>query len=517
MNHTAGMPGPVRKPVRKHSSFSQYLRAVVVVVICTFIAGLVFPNIHAANLSMVFLTGIVITALYYGRGPSILATILSAAAFDVFFTEPYGTFSIAEVQYVLTLLVMLLVAVTISTLAVRSREQTAIAQEREHRTASLYALNHKLSGANGLPELYTLAVQHIGEEFGSSTFIYSPENNLSLQLRAAQRIQDAPEPEIGIAQWVYDHRQAAGSGTDNLAGSTYLYIPLKTSQKVVGVIAMLHPPTQPPLWPADRQFLDTVADQVALAIERAMLTEEVQQARMQAETERLRSNLLSSVSHDFRTPLASIMGAASTLLEQGLMLDPKTHDELAQLAYEEAHRLNRLVGNLLDMTRLESGGLHIEKEWQTLEEVVGAALRRLGKRRRGQPIVTNLPPDLPLVPMDSVLIEQVLVNLLENAIKYAPEGKPIELSASATAKDIVVEIADQGPGIVPGDEEKIFNKFYRSANVTSEGVGLGLTICRGIIEAHQGKIEARTGPAGGAVFRFTLPLEGEQPHFDEEL
>lgn len=515
MNNLGRTSNRITKSAVRQSSISQYFRAVVIVVLCTSIAGLLFPFFNAANLSMIYLAGIVVTALYYDRGPSILATLLSAAAFDVFFTEPYGAFTIADVQYVLTLLVMLLVAVTISTLALRTRQQTEIAQERERHTASLYTLNRRLAEAGSLQELYALAARHIGEAFDSSAFVFAPGRDGLLEQKAARRTPDSPEPDIGIAQWVYEHRQPAGASTPNLAGSHYLYIPLSASQKVVGGVAVS--PLSAELTRADHQFLDTHLNQVALAIERAILTEEAQQARMQAETERLRSNLLSSVSHDLRTPLASIMGAASSLLEQGPTLDPKTHDELSQLAYEEAHRLNRLVGNLLDMTRLESGGLHVEKEWQTLEEVVGAALHQIGKRRSGHPIVTHLPPDLPLVPMDSVLIEQVLVNLLENAVKYTPDGTPIELSASASAKEVSVEVADRGSGIIPGDEEKIFDKFYRSTNAASAGVGLGLAICRGIIEAHKGQIEARNRPSGGAVLRFTLPLEGDQPHVDEEL
>jgi len=249
------------------------------------------------------------------------------------------------------------------------------------------------------------------------------------------------------------------------------------------------------------------ADQIASAVDRMRLAEDAQSARMQAETERLRNSLLSSVSHDLRTPLASITGATSTLFEKGLALDAQTHDELAQLAYEEAQRLNRLVANLLDMTRLESGGLKLEREWQTLEEVVGTSLRRLGKRRSNHPFHAHLPPDLPLIPMDSLLIEQVLVNLIENAIKYTPAGTPIELSASMGEHEVIVEIADTGPGIPVGSERKIFDKFFRAAPSQALGVGLGLTICKGIIEAHGGRIEVEN--RGGAVFRFTLPLEGE--------
>jgi two-component system sensor histidine kinase KdpD len=226
----------------------------------------------------------------------------------------------------------------------------------------------------------------------------------------------------------------------------------------------------------------------------------------------MRSSLLSSVSHDLRTPLASITGASSTLLEGRATLDPTTQDELLQTVYDEAKRLNRLVGNLLDMTRIESGSVQVQKEWQPLEEVVGAALTRMESQLRDHPTTAKLPVDLPLVPLDSVLIEQVLINLLENAVKYTPVGSPITLSASATPEAISVEIADGGPGIPRGDEERIFDKFYRAASAsTQHGAGLGLAICRGIVEAHGGRIWAENRPGGGAVFRFTLPLEGAPP------
>jgi two-component system sensor histidine kinase KdpD len=237
---------------------------------------------------------------------------------------------------------------------------------------------------------------------------------------------------------------------------------------------------------------------------------------MQIETERLRNSLLSSVSHDLRTPLAAITGAASTLIENNHTLNPEDRLELAQVTYEEAERLNRLVSNLLDMTRLESGGVQVEKEWQPLEEVIGTTLARLGKRLHEHPVVVNLPPDLPLVPFDSMLIEQVLVNLLENTIKYTPTGSPVELSARRESDAVIVEIVDHGPGLKRGDEQRIFDKFYRSMPTAGRGVGLGLTICRAIVETHGGRIWAENRAEGGAVFRFTLPLGGEPPEIKKD-
>jgi two-component system sensor histidine kinase KdpD len=482
-----------------------YFRAFVVVVACTLIAAGLFPYLDAANLSMIYLAGVIIVALYQGRGPSILATVLSVAFFDFFFTHPYGTFAISDLQYVLTLVVMLMVALTISTLAARSKEQSEAARAREHLTASLYTMSRRLADAATTLEMAQVAADHIAREFKSDVIVALPNGKNGLENMAASSasVQAAFEP--GVANWVFQSRQYAGKGTNTIPASRGLYVPLLTVQQAVGVLALYSRPEQDLM--ARLPFIQAFAEQTAAAIERLKLTETAEQARTQAEAERTRNALLSSVSHDFRTPLASIMGAASTLREKSGALEPETRDELTELVYEEAYRLNRLIANLLDMTRLESGGLRLNKEWQTVEEVVGAALHRIGKHRGEHPLTTHLPPDLPLVPMDSLLIEQVLVNLIENAVKYTPPDTLIELSASASGSDLTISVADRGPGIPLGAEQRIFEKFYRAAPKVSSGSGLGLAISQGIVEAHGGRIWAENRPSGGAVFRFTLPIE----------
>jgi two-component system sensor histidine kinase KdpD len=302
----------------------------------------------------------------------------------------------------------------------------------------------------------------------------------------------------------------AGWGTQTLPGSTGLYLPLSTSQGIGGVLGIYpHHPNRM-LSPDQLHLLETFTNQTALAIERARLATETERAQVQIETERMRNLLLSSVSHDLRTPLASITGAASGLLQHRDHLDDHSV-ELAEIAYEEAERLNHIVTNLLEMSRLESGSVQVTKEWQPLEEVVGTTLLRLEKTLSNYPVVTNLAVNLPLVPIDGILIEQVLVNLLENAAKYTPPHTEIQLSAQYDDKEVIVAVADRGPGIPPGEEERIFDKFYRAHNTTAGGVGLGLAICRTIIEAHGGLIWAANRSQGGAVFRFTLPIDGEPP------
>jgi two-component system sensor histidine kinase KdpD len=317
---------------------------------------------------------------------------------------------------------------------------------------------------------------------------------------------------------VYDHQQMAGLGTATLPSAEALYLPLVASRGAVGVLGVR--PAQPRrlLAPEQLHLLETFVSQTALALERAILAEEAQQAQVQVESERLRSSLLSAVSHDLRTPLAAITGAASSLLEGDTALDTPTRRELLQTIYEEADWLNRLVSNLLQVTRLESGAVQVHKEWQPLEEVVGAALMRLDTRLRTRPLTTNLPGDLPLIPLDSVLIEQVLINLLDNALKYTPPGSPITLSAWPTDGTVTVEVADRGPGLQPGDEQHVFEKFYRLPHPGERsGAGLGLTICRAIVEAHGGRIWAENRPDGGATFRFTLPVSGTPPHVAPEI
>ena len=288
-------------------------------------------------------------------------------------------------------------------------------------------------------------------------------------------------------------------------------MPLQAPRGPVGVLGVRPPDGHAFDAPDQLHQLETFSNQTALAIERAQLADEAQDAQVRIETERLRSSLLSSVSHDLRTPLATITGAASTILESGSQLDAQARQELLESVREEAERLNRLVQNLLEMTRLESGALQLHREWHPLEEVIGAALSRLGKKLSGRRVHTSVPSDLPLVPIDDVLVEQVLVNLLDNAIKYTPAESPIRIMATSTDEAVTVEIADHGPGLPRGEEDRIFEKFYRAQPDRGRGSGLGLAICQGIVKAHGGRIWAQNLPEGGVAFLFTLPRVGTPP------
>jgi two-component system, OmpR family, sensor histidine kinase KdpD len=503
-------PRGVRLPERT-SDWSAYAWALLIIFLCTMVARLIFPYFDRLNLIMIYLLGVVAAAARLGRGPSILAAVLSVLAFDFFYVPPYLTFAVSDTQYLFTFAAMLLVAMSISTLTVRIQEQAEAARQRERRTAALYALSRELANTRGRDNLIQVAVRNISQVFDSRVAILLPDS--AQDLIAVSRGEPTFEPderERGVAQWVFSHSQRGGLNTDTLPSARALYLPLITSSGTVGVLGIRPAHTNRFGDPDQMHLLETFADQTALAIERARLAEEAERARVEIETERLRNSLLSSVSHDLRTPLATISGASESLLEGGATLDAATRRELLQSINDEADRLSLLIRNLLSMTRLESGAIQVTKELYPLEEIVETVLARLGERSRldGRPLTTDLPSDLPLIPLDSILIEQVLTNLLENAIVHTPSGSPIELAARAQDGEVLIQVADRGPGLPPGEEQRVFDKFYRASPVsTNGGVGLGLAICRGIVQAHGGRIWAENRPGGGAVFRFTLPLD----------
>ena len=490
-----------------------YAQAVGVVALTTALAWLMFPYFERANLIMVYLLGVVMVAARSGRGPSLLASVLSVATFDFFFVPPYFTFRVADGQYVVTFAVMLVVALVTSTLTVRIRQQAESARERERRTATLYAMSREFARLRDVDDLLSVAVGHIGEVFASEVSVFLPDGSGRLVPRAGSLgTSEGDTSERKVIEWVYKHSQMAGLGTGSLPGARALYLPLVASRGTIGVLGVRPATPQAFTVPEQLHLLETFAAQTALAIERVKLAEEVQQAEFRVESERLRNTLLSSVSHDLRTPLATITGAASSLLEEMDRLDPAARRELLQAIHEEADRLNRLVNDLLDMTRLESGAIEVRKEWHPLEEIVGAALARLGRRLEDRPVTTRLPADLPLVPLDGVLMEQLLINLLENALKHTPPRTPIEIAAAVNNGEVRLEVADRGPGLPPGDEARVFDKFYRGRQAQGgRGVGLGLTICRGIVEAHGGQISAENRPGGGVVFRVALPVGDKAP------
>ena len=467
-----------------------------------------------ANKAIVFLLAVVLVAARFGLGPGILATVLGVLAFDFFFVPPYLTFAVADTQFVITFAVMLVVALVISSLAARLRRQVRTARARERRLEALYRLSRELSAISGAHQLASAAQREVSSIFGTEVTIYLPDEEGRLEpVVSSARTMAADSREQAVATWAFDHGQLAGTGTDTLPDAAALHVPMTTPRGTAGILSVDQPVSEDLLSPGNRQLLETLATQIGTAIERDGLAEETQRALLQIERESLRSSLLSSASHDLRTPLAVIAGASSALLELGESADVAQRTALLEEVVEESNRLARLVDNLLSMTRLDAGAIEVEKQWFPLEDVIGSALGRVRKELTGRAVNKDLAPDLPLIPLDGVLIEQALVNLLENALRYSGAGSPLDISARVENEGVVVSVGDRGPGLAEGEEERVFEKLFRgSASATSggRGAGLGLAIARAIISAHGGRIWAENRLGGGASFGFLLPL-GESP------
>jgi two-component system sensor histidine kinase KdpD len=512
-------PAARRRRVSPALNWREYAAAAAIVSVCTLVSLALRPLLTPVNLVMVYLLGVVAVATRYSKTTSILASFVSVASFDVFCVPPYYTFAVTDYEYIVTFAVMLIVALVISHLTLRIRMQAAGAVDREMRTAALYRLTREISGQTRNFEVARTAARITAEVFHSRAVIFlaDEEGKISFRRRTSDSLL-IPQDEQGVAQWVCDHNQKAGKGSDTLPGATALYVPLKGSQRVLGVLAVIPESESGVYAPEQQHLLDIFAGQIALVLERARASAEARAAAVRAEAEQMRSALLSTVSHDLRTPLASITGAATSLLDQGERLNPATTRDLLESIAEEAERMSRLVANLLEMTRLDSGDVRLQKDWHPIEEILGAALRRADRLLRGRPIRIEIEPDLPMAYVDDVLIEQVFVNLLENAAKYTPAGSAITFVARAEDEQIIMEVRDQGPGFSPGDEERVFEKFYRGKGEGVRGAGLGLPICRAILAVHQGVISASNRTDGGAVIRMSLPIGGIPPivHADTE-
>ncbi len=480
--------------------------ASAVIALATLVVFALRHHVAAPNLAMVYLFGVVAIATQCSRRVAVIASFASVAAFDFFCIPPYLTFRVSDYQYLITFGVMLAVALIISTQTARIRMQATAAAGRESRTEMLYSLSRRLAGQSRVFDVARIATEQAEEVFHAPVVLFLPdEGRIDFARRSTDQLP-LPRTEERAAQWVLDHKEMAGRGTRHFGDSPALYLPLKGAGETVGVMAVLRRDAGP-LSDDEKSLLEVFANQAALSIERTRSQTAAEAARIRMHTEEMRSSLLSAVSHDLRTPLASITGAASTLRSQGEKLEPATRRELLDSIAEEADRLGRLVGNLLDMTRLESG-VELRRELCPLEEVVGSALQRLDSQLQNRPLTTQLPESLPPVMIDDVLLGQVLINLLENALKYTPNGSPLEIVAGTASNEVWLEVRDRGPGLAPGEEMRIFEKFYRGPAKAARGAGLGLAICRAIVAAHCGTIQAHNRPGGGAVFRIGLPLGG---------
>jgi two-component system, OmpR family, sensor histidine kinase KdpD len=453
-----------------------------------------------SNIVAIFILTVVLVGVRLGRGPAALAAILSVCAFDFFFVPPKFSFAVSDIQYLLTFFIMLAVGLITGQLTAGLRFQARVAAHREERAGSLYEIARDLSGAVQVAQVVKISDESIQRTFRASAAVLLPDGSGRLIAHGGLAV------EIGTAQWAFDNAKQAGFGTDTLPGSDVLYIPLRAPYQARGVLAVKAHNRRLLRIPEQRQLLDTFAALIAIALERVHYVGVAQDALLKMESERLRNSLLAALSHDLRTPLTVLVGLADSLA----LTAPKLSDtqlETAAAIQNEARRMSTLVSNLLDMARIESGEVTLNPQWQPLEEVVGASLSAVRGILQGHVLSIDVPPQLPLVRFDAVLIERVLVNLLENAAKYTPIGSKITLAAEVVGDRLSVSVSDNGPGLPPGREEAVFQKFTRGERESATpGVGLGLAICRAIVEAHKGKIVATATRGGGATFSFTLPL-----------
>jgi len=502
---TVADSSPIRWP--------RYGWALVTTLLCSAVAFGLYPRFELANLVMVYLLGVTVAGLRFGRGPAVMTAILNVAAFDFFFVPPRFSFAVSDVQYLLTFSVMLTIALVIANLVASVRQQTRVAGARERRTALLYAMSRELAATRGISGMARVAVRHLAEVFQIKAVVLLPDAEGKLHYPRDRPLENSfRSADLAVAQWVADHSRQAGLGTDTLPAATGLYLALGDERQRLGVLAVLPSNPRRVLLPEQRHLLETFASQIGLALERARLAEVAEAAGLAAERESLRNTLLASISHDLRTPLAVMAGAGSTLAEHGAKLDEATRFSLAHSIETKAREMSELVSNVLDLMRFESGQVVLRRDWETLDDLVGTALQRLEVRLAGHAVELRMAPELPPVYVDATLIVQLFANLLDNAAKYTPAGTRVSVSAVADGTFVRVVVEDDGPGLPPGEPARLFDKFQRgNGEGTVVGVGLGLAICQAIVRAHGGEIEAQRRAGRGARFEFTLPSSEAAP------
>ncbi|MDB5772433.1 MAG: osmosensitive channel His kinase sensor [Burkholderia sp.] len=493
-----------------------FIWAVVACLLTTVLAlpfrGLLDPT----NVVVLYLLAVVLVAVRFGRGPGIFASVLAVLIFDFFLVRPYQSLTVADTQYLLTFGVMLTVALIISSLAANLREQARIAYYRERRTNALFDLSKALSAALTVEQIIDVATHHVEAMFQASAALLLPDEHGKLQPSAAGKNARPFVSPVALhsAQAVFDSPLTSSPDSTVKTSGRVLYLPLHAPTCIRGVLAVISGDTRRLLLPEQQRLLQTCAAQIALALERVHYVDVAKDALVSVESERLRNSLLSAISHDVRTPLTAIVGLSSTLVTQR-SLSQDMREELIGAIQEEALRMSNLVTNLLDMGKLQAGGVRLNRQWQMLEEVVGSALGQLSRSLNGRGVDLALPPGLPLLNFDAVLIERVLCNILDNAVRYSTPATPIRIAALLNGDEIQVSVEDRGAGVPAGSEEAIFAKFVRGNPESAHaGAGLGLSICRAIIHAHGGRIRVDNPHGTGARFVFTLPL-GSPPDYEE--
>lgn len=502
-------------------SWLDTFKAAVCLILATLIS-LVLQAVHVGDhgIIMVYLLSVlVISRTTSGYLYGVITSILSVLLFNFFFTVPYFTFNAIEPGYPVIFLVMLIVAFITSAMTVRIKTQAQLAVERERRTEVLFEINKKLLTTRGLENITALTNDYITKLFSRSVIFYTqdPENNTSGAFLQSESEKDASfllaEDERAVAHWVYLNLKNAGCGTDTLMGAGGFYMPIIAQGKVLGVIGLSC--LNGKLSQSRRMFLQMIASQIAMALERQNLSDQQRQILIDSEKEKMRSNLLRAISHDLRTPLTCISGSSSAILESGDALDKKTHDELLTDIMEESQWLIRMVENILSVTRIKEGTASVTKTPEAAEEIVAESISRIRARFPDRQFNVKVPDELLMVPMDGTLIEQVLINLLENAVKHSGDGTSVDVTVSKRGRNAVFEVLDNGEGIPEQDLPYVFNSYAperKRSSDSSRNMGIGLSICMSIIKSHSGQMEAANRKEGGASFTFLLPLE--EGHID---
>lgn len=484
----------------------QYLASLALVATATLFSSLAMPFLSPTNMVMIYLLAVVVAAIRLSLKPAILTAVSGVLAFDFFFVAPRWTFSVNDTEYIFTFLGLFGVGVVISTLVAKAKVRTEALRERELQTESLYYLSRDLAAAVDMESVMAAVMKNISETLDARLAILVPSGEL-MKISIISKDLTLDEKELAVADWSFRNRRPAGVGTETLGSAALLYLPLHTAAYFLGVLGIQLKNKSDYRSPHHRRLLDAFVTQISLAMERVQLAQQAEHAQILQAREALERALLNSISHDLRTPLVSIIGALSSLRDKHLHLDDKRRQDLLNGAWDEAERLNRFVGNLLDMTRLEAGELKINKEPCDVQDLIGCSLAALDLKLEGRNVSVKLADGMPLVSMDMVLMTQVLVNLLDNALKYSPIDSSIEIRAQTKTNYLLLEVLDRGPGVPEHDLQRVFEKFYRlpvPEGVT--GTGLGLSICKGIIEAHQGKILAENRSGGGLRIICQLPL-----------
>jgi two-component system sensor histidine kinase KdpD len=497
--------------------WTSYGAALGISAVSTFIGLPLIDRVDLIDIVMIYMLGATVAALRLGRGPTILTAVANIIAFDYFFVPPRGSFYVSDPQYFVTFGIMLGVAIIIANLVTAVRQQSAAGGARERRTAALYEMSRQLAVTRDVDTMAGAAVHYLANLVqGPAVVLGRDEEGRLRPFRAAHSAASKRRPDMKICEWVAEHRQRAGLGSDSFPSERAIYMPLSGSQEIMGVLVVW--PTEPrlALLPEPMRLLETIAGTLALALERVRLADVAQAARLAAERAALRSTLLASISHDLRTPLSVIAGAGSMMAHESFPLDTHRRTTLGRLIEDKARDMTELLSNVLELMRLETGPGSLKREWHALEDLVGQTLRQNEGRIARWPVIVEPLGDLPMLYVESNLIVQTLSNLVENCVKYTPPGTTITIGARSMAPSVVIFIEDDGPGLGSGDPERLFEKFERGrteSNIT--GVGLGLAICRAVARLHGGDIRALSAKSGGARFEITLPAPTQPPDPDQ--